>query len=128
VLYRWDAPLFFANASVFQEQVLRAVDHAPTPTRWIVVAAEPLTDIDVTSAEMLEELEGQLQKRKVDLRFAEMKDPVKDMLKRYGLFDFFGADGFYPTVGEAVDGYLAAHSVEWVDWEEREEKQGEGKP
>ena len=52
------------------------------------------------------------------LCFAEIKDPVKDSLKRYDLYDKIGADYFFPTIGQAVDGYLEANPVEWQDWEE----------
>ena len=119
VLFRWDAPLFFANSEFFREQVEAAAANARTPTRWVIVAAEPVTEIDMTSADMLAELIGSLQAAGVSLRFAELKDPVKDRLKRYGLFDLLGADAFYPTVGAAVNGYLAETGIEWVDWEER---------
>ena len=96
VLFRWDAPLFFANAAVFQEHVLRAVADAPTPTKWVVVAAEPVTDIDITAADMLAELDQRLHQAGMDLCFAEMKGPVKDRLKRYGLFTAFGTENFSP--------------------------------
>jgi len=118
VLFRWDAPLFFANAEIFQDHVLRAVAEAPTPTRWVVVAAEPVTDVDITAADMLAELDEELQRSGIDLCFAEMKGPVKDRLKRYGLFTKLGTESFFPTVGQAVDGYLAVHPVEWVDWDD----------
>jgi high affinity sulfate transporter 1 len=119
VLFRWDAPLFFANASVFQEHVLQAVADSPTPTKWIVVAAEPVTDIDITAADMLAELDQRLHQSGVELCFAEMKGPVKDRLKRYGLFASFGTESFFPTIGRAVDEFVAKHHVEWRDWEER---------
>jgi high affinity sulfate transporter 1 len=119
VLFRWDAPLFFANAAVFQEHVLRAIAEAPTPTKWIVVAAEPVTDIDITAADMLAELDQRLHQSGVDLCFAEMKGPVKDRLKRYGLFASFGTESFFPTIGRAVDQFVAKHHVEWRDWEEQ---------
>jgi high affinity sulfate transporter 1 len=119
VLFRWDAPLFFANAEVFADRVRQAVASSPTPARWVIVAAEPVTDLDTTAADVLLELEEELTAEGVDLRFAEMKDPVKDRLKRYGLFERFGADHFYPTVGEAVSAYLDATGVEWTDWEDR---------
>jgi len=121
VLFRWDAPLFFANAAIFQEHVLRAVRQAPTPTKWVVVAAEPVTDIDLTAADMLVELDRQLHDAKMDLVFAEMKGPVKDRLKRYGLFTTFGGENFFPTLGQAVDRYVDLHQVDWTDWEERAE-------
>ncbi|MDF3075750.1 MAG: SulP family sulfate transporter, partial [Alphaproteobacteria bacterium] len=66
VLFRWDAPLFFANAELFQERVLDAVAASPTPVRWLVVAAEPVTSVDVTAADMLAELDRTL--RESDIR------------------------------------------------------------
>jgi MFS superfamily sulfate permease-like transporter len=113
VLFRWDAPLFFANAELFHQRVLDAIAESPTPVRRIIVTAEPVTSIDVTSADMLAELEHSLTESAVELRFAEMKDPVKDKLKRFELFDRFGATNFYPTIGSAVDAYLKEHAVSW---------------
>jgi high affinity sulfate transporter 1 len=118
VLFRWDAPLFFANAEVFREHVLQAIADAPTPTKWVVVAAEPVTDIDITAAEALSALDDDLARFGIELCFAGMKDPVKDKLKRYELFTKLGADLFFPTLGQAVDRYLAAQQVEWSDWDE----------
>jgi MFS superfamily sulfate permease-like transporter len=111
VLFRWDAPLFFANAELFYQSVLDAVAQSPTQVRRIVVAAEPVTSIDVTSADKLDELERFLNAAGIELRFAEMKAPVQDKLKRFELYGRFGT--FYPTVGSAVDGYLEDHAVEW---------------
>jgi len=119
VLLRWDAPLFFANAELFRDRVLEAVASSPTPVRWLVVAAEPVTSVDVTAADMLAELDDTLHAAGIELCFAEMKDPVKDKLKRFGLFKRFGEKRFFATLGEAVSGYLEAHPVEWVDWEDR---------
>lgn len=113
VLFRWDAPLFFANAELFRQCVLDAVAQSPTSVQRVVVAAEPVTSIDVTSADVLIELVQTLRERGVELRFAEMKDPVKDKLKRFELFDRFGADHFHPTVGAAVDAYLDESAVDW---------------
>ena len=111
VLFRWDAPLFFANAEMFQACVHRAIAASPTAVRRVVVTAEPVTSIDITSADMLAELEQSLRESNVELRFAEMKDPVKDKLKRFELFDRFGV--FYSTIGAAVDAYLEEHRVDW---------------
>ncbi len=124
LLYRWDAPLFFANADQFRERVLDLVDAATPPVRWVVVAAEPITDVDTTAAEMIAELDAELEERNVELAFAEMKDPVKDRLQRYGLKSKFGRDAFFPTVGVAVKEYLDKNPVEWTDWEERAEGAG----
>jgi high affinity sulfate transporter 1 len=119
LLYRFDAPLFFANAGYFRRCVRRLVDEATTPVRWVVVAAEPITDIDTTAADTLRDLLEELRVEGITLAFAELKGPVKDRLRRYGLFDAVGDDRFFPTVGTAVDGYIEATGTTWVDWEER---------
>ncbi len=119
VLFRWDAPLFFANAELFRERVLDAVAASPTPVRRLVVSAEPVTSVDVSSADMLEELDQALQAAGVELCFAEVKGPVKDKLQRFGLFSRLGGQRFYPTIGQAVGAYLQAHDVIWVDWEDQ---------
>jgi len=115
VLFRWDAPLFFANAELFKERVLAAAASSPTPAKWVVVAAEPVTSVDVTASDSLSELIAQLKAQGIDFKFAELKDPVKDKLKRFGLFQELGEATFFPTVGAAVAGYLEAHDVAWVD-------------
>ncbi|MDZ5436080.1 SulP family inorganic anion transporter [Pseudomonas fluorescens] len=119
VLFRWDAPLFFANAELFHDRVLDAVADSPTPVRWLVVAAEPVTSVDVTSADMLAELDETLDAAGIKLCVAEMKDPVKDKLKRFGLFARFGEEAFFATLGAAVSRYLELHPVEW-EQEDRE--------
>jgi hypothetical protein len=87
--------------------------------RWVVVAAEPITDVDTTASDTLGQLLQELRQQQVTLAFAELKDPVKDRLKRYGLFGAIGPDRFFPTIGTAVDGYVQATGTTWVDWEER---------
>jgi high affinity sulfate transporter 1 len=119
VLFRWDAPLFFANAELFHERVLDAVASSPTPVRWLVIAAEPVTSVDVTAADAISELDDTLRAATIELCFAEVKDPVKDKLKRFGLLTRFGEQTFFATLGEAVSAYLSSHPVEWVDWEDR---------
>jgi high affinity sulfate transporter 1 len=106
VLFRWDAPLFFANGELFKERVIKAASTAPTPTRRVVVAAEPVTSIDVTAADVLIELNQSLLASGIELRFAELKDPVKDKLRRFGLLARFGEDFFFPTIESAVAAYL----------------------
>ena len=119
VLFRWDAPLFFANAELFKGRVLDAVAGSTTPVRWMVVGAEPITSVDVTSVDALEELDQTLREAGIELCFAEMKGPVKDKLKRFGLFSRLGEQRFFATLGEAVSRYLESQSVAWVDWEVR---------
>ena len=108
VLFRWDAPLFFANAELFSQCVLDAIAASPTPVRRVVVAAEPITSVDVTSADALTELDQTLKARNIELCFAELKDPVKDKLKRFGLLADFGESRFFPTKESAVSSFLKA--------------------
>ena len=112
VLYRFDAPLFFANADVFHARV-RALARGAA---WVVIAAEPITDIDTTAGEMLRTLDDELTVDGVELAFAELKDPVRDRLRHYGLHDRIGDARFFPTIGVAVDAYLAETRAEWHDW------------
>ena len=119
VLFRWDAPLFFANAEFFKERILDAVATSPTPVRWLVVTAEPVTSVDVTACDVVAELDQTLHAQGIELCFAELKDPVKDKLKRFGLFAQLGEPYFFPTIGVAVSRYLEANNVEWEDWEDQ---------
>ncbi|VIO74329.1 SulP family inorganic anion transporter [Bradyrhizobium ivorense] len=120
VLFRWDAPLFFANAEFFKERVLDAVATSPTPARWLVVAAEPVTSVDVTACDVVAELDQALHAQGIEFCFAELKDPVKDKLKRFGLFAQLGEHYFFPTIGVAVARYLETNNVEWEDWEDED--------
>ena len=114
LLFRWDAPLFFANSELFHQRLGEAVSSAPQPLKRVIVAAEPVTSIDVTSADMLAELEQSLRASGIELRFAEMKDPVKDKLERFEMLERFGGSAsFYPTIGAAVDAYLEEYVVDW---------------
>jgi high affinity sulfate transporter 1 len=107
VLFRWDAPLFFANAEFFHDRVLEAVSKSSTPVRWLVVTAEPVTSIDVTAADAIVELDSTLRAAGIELCFAEMKDRVKDKLRRFGIFTRFGERRFFATIEEAVTNYHA---------------------
>ncbi len=129
VLFRFDAPLFFANADRFREAVLDAVDEAEAPVHRVVVAAEPITDVDTTAADVLVELVERLDRRDIGLVFAELKGPVQDKVKRYGLEERFAQPAFPRTVGQAVHDYLEEFDVPWVDWEDEEDhERGKGGP
>ncbi len=119
VLFRWDEQLFFANAELFREALLQAVADAPTATRRVVVAADAVNDIDVTAADMLSELDHELQARGIDLQFAGLKGHVKDLIMRYGLSPRFDLAHFHPTLGSAVSDYRRQHAPDWKDWDER---------
>ncbi len=118
LLYRFDAPLFFANADVFRDRVRERIGAADEPVRWVVIAAEPITDVDTTAAEMLDRLEAELANQGITLVFAELKDPVKARLRRFGALERVREDRIFPTVGTAVTGYLRASGEAWTDWEE----------
>ncbi|MET8473010.1 sulfate permease [Streptomyces sp. NPDC006422] len=112
VVLRFDAPLFFANAKSFRDEVRGALRSADEP-RCVVVAAEPITDVDTTAADVLEELREALRGQRVDLVFAELKDPVRRKLERYGLTRAFGPDAFFPTVESAVEAFRSRAGVDW---------------
>jgi high affinity sulfate transporter 1 len=113
VIFRWDAPLFFANAGLFHDRVLEVVAASPTTARRIIVTAEPITSVDVTSADMLVELARELRESGIELRFAEMKSRVADKFARFELTSVLGDPLLHPTLGAAVDAYLADHQVDW---------------
>ena len=109
------------DAELFAHRVTEAVRADADPTRWVIVAAEPMTDVDTTGAEALERLLDDLEHRGIELAFAEVKGPVKDRLRSYGLYERIGDDRFYPTLGTAIDGYLTVTGTEWVDWSDQDD-------
>jgi MFS superfamily sulfate permease-like transporter len=119
VIFRFDAPLFFANADHFRRRVRDAIDSAEGPVEWLIVAAEPVTDIDTTGAEAMTGVLDDLDREGIAVAVAELKGPVADRLKRYGLYDRIGEPQFYPTLGRAIDGFVSATDSDWVDWSDR---------
>ncbi|HEX4822633.1 MAG TPA: STAS domain-containing protein, partial [Acidimicrobiales bacterium] len=113
VVYRFDAPLIFANCRTFRTQIreMAASESAP---RWIIVSAEPMTDIDTTAAEVLEDLDEDLNERGINLIFAEMKDPVRRKIERYELTRTIDPAHFYPTIDDALAAYQALTGVSWT--------------
>ena len=112
VIFRFDSPLFFANANTFRDQALALADTDPRP-QWILVAAEPITDIDTTAADLLEDLDIRLNEKGVSLVFAEMKSRVHDRVERYELTGTINPEHFYPTISEAVRAYQRHTGAEW---------------
>ena len=112
VVYRFDAPLIFANARMFGEALRKIAEEHPD-LRWIVVAAEPITDVDTTAADMLQELDVWLNDRGVSLVFAEMKDPVREKIERYQLTRTINPEHFYRTLDEAVAQYVRQTGATW---------------
>ncbi len=124
LLFRFDAPIFFANADHFARRLFGEIDRADGPIREVILAAEPVTDIDTTGAEVLARVLQELEQRGIDLTFAELKGPVRDRLRRYGLYDVVGDAHFQPTLGTAIDFYLDRSGVDWVDWTDRARERG----
>jgi high affinity sulfate transporter 1 len=113
VIYRFDGPLFFANAKTFRDEVRRMARADPKPT-WILVAAEPMTDVDTTAADVLTELDEALNAQGISLVFAELKDPVRRKIERYGLTRTIDPQHFFPTVDAAVDVFREETGAQWV--------------
>ena len=108
VVYRWEAPLFFANAGAFRLQIRKLVrDHEP---RWVVLQCEAVTDVDVTAAEMLEQLDNELNAAGTHLAFAEMRSRLQDLTLRYGLLETLDREHFYPTLEAALEEIHARES------------------
>jgi high affinity sulfate transporter 1 len=112
VLFRFDAPLIFANARTFREHI-RALAADPSP-EWIIVAAEPITDIDTTAADMLEDLDEALNERGINLVFAEMKDPVRRKIERYELTRTIDPAHFFATLDEAIAAFRTRSGRDWA--------------
>ena len=112
VIYRFDAPLFFANAKTFRNEIRSLARSDPGP-RWILVAAEPITDIDTTASDVLFELDRELDEHGTCLVFAELKDPVRRKIERYGLAREIRPEHFFPTLEAAVTAYEAQTGAQW---------------
>ncbi|MFI6830034.1 SulP family inorganic anion transporter [Kribbella sp. NPDC050241] len=112
VVYRFDAPLIFANARMFSDKVREIATDDPG-LRWIIVAAEPITDVDTTASDMLQELDAWLNAHGVSLVFAEMKDPVREKIERYELTRTIDPAHFLPTLDEAVAEYVRQTGASW---------------
>src|SRR5690606_4225832 len=102
VLVRFDAPLFFANGVILTKFVRELVREREDRIEWVVLAAEPITDLDISAVEEIERLDDYLAHRGIRLAFAAMKGPVKDKLHRMQSGNRFGAGRFHPTVRTAV--------------------------
>ena len=113
VIFRFDAPLFFANARTFRDDVRVLAAAEPRP-KWIVIAAEPITDVDTTAADMLAELDEELNAAGTSLVFAELKDPVRAKLERYELIGPLDPDHFFPTLDAAVEAFRDKTGADWL--------------
>ena len=113
MIFRFDAPLFFANARTFRDQIRRLAGGEPRP-RWIVIAAEPITDVDTTAADMLADLDEELNAAGTSLVFAELKDPVRTKLERYELIGPLDPAHFFSTLDAALDAFREQTGADWT--------------
>jgi high affinity sulfate transporter 1 len=113
VIFRFDAPLFFANSRTFRDQIRRLAAGDPRP-QWILIAAEPITDVDTTAADMLADLDEELNANGTSLVFAELKDPVREKLERYELIGPLNPDHFFPTLDAAIDAFCQQTGADWT--------------
>jgi high affinity sulfate transporter 1 len=105
VVYRYDSPLFFANAEDFKRRALAAVDTAETPTEWLLINAEANIQVDLTALDALDDLRTQLEQRGVVTAVARLKTEVAADLRRAGFLDRIGPDLVFPTLPTAVTAY-----------------------
>jgi len=113
VIYRFDGPLFFANAKTFRDEVKRLAKAEPKPS-WILIAAEPVTDVDTTASDVLEDLDEMLNDQGISLVFAELKDPVRRKIERYGLTRTIDPHHFYPTIEAAITAFRDQTGAQWA--------------
>ncbi|HET8980803.1 MAG TPA: sulfate permease [Solirubrobacteraceae bacterium] len=113
VIFRFDAQLFFANSRTFRDQIRRLASADPRP-RWIVIAAEPITDVDITAADMLADLDSELNAAGTSLVFAELKEPVRAKLERYELIGPLDPDHFFPTIEAAIEHFCDDTGARWT--------------
>ena len=106
LVYRWEAPLFFANAGMFRQQVRHLV-HERHP-QWVILQCEAMTDIDVSAADVLEQLDRELNAKGVHLAFVELRDRLQDLVFHYGLFATLDRDHFYDSIDQALTAIDAA--------------------
>ena len=100
LVYRWEAPLFFANAGSFRRQIRRLVrERRPD---WVVLQCEAITDIDVTGAGIVDQLDLELNADGVHMAFVEMRNRLQDLVQRYGLLETLDSTHFYPTIDRAI--------------------------
>ncbi len=102
IVYRFDAPLFFANADVLRDDITAAMSAADSPTRWVVIDMEGVTDVDATATAMLIEGVEDARARGIGLAMARLKGPVATYLERAGLIDLIGHERVFLEVDDAV--------------------------
>jgi MFS superfamily sulfate permease-like transporter len=110
VLYRYDAPLCFANAEDFRRRALEAVAAETTPVDWFVLNAEAIVEIDITAVDVLRELHQELGSRGIRFGMARVKQELYGQLSRAGIVELVGPERFFPTLPTAVEAFQSRRS------------------
>ena len=105
LVYRYDAPLFFANAENFRERAMQSVNDFPGRVEWFVLNAEANVEVDLTALDAVDELRAELERRGIVFAMARVKQDMRVMLEAAGLIDKIGEDRIFPTLPTAVDAY-----------------------
>ena len=105
MIYRYDSPLFFANAEDFRLRALASVDEAETPVRWFVLNAEAISEVDITAADALEELRKELDRRGIEVGIARMKEELREELSGTAFFRQVPPDRIFATLPTTVEAY-----------------------
>jgi sulfate permease, SulP family len=111
VVYRYDAPLCFANSEDFSRRALASVDLAGAGTEWFVLNAEANVELDMTSADALDGLREELGRRGIVFGMARVKQDLRDQLAAAGLVERIGGEQIFPTLPTAVAAYVAAYTA-----------------
>lgn len=107
LVYRYDSPLFFANADDFRRRVLAAVDQSPGPVQWVLLNTEAVVEVDITATDVLEDVRSRLAERGIVLALARLKQDLRDVLRPTGLLDRIGEDHLFATLPTAVEAFRA---------------------
>jgi SulP family sulfate permease len=110
MIYRYDSPLFFANAEDFRLRALRSVDEAAVPVRWFVLNAEAISEVDITAADALEELRKELDRRGIEVGIARRKEELREELSGTAFLRQVPSDRMFATLPTTVEAYR-----EWAD-------------
>jgi sulfate permease, SulP family len=105
LVYRYDAPLFFANAEDFRERAMAAVGDYPGRVEWFLLNAEANVEVDLTALDAVNQLRTELERRGITFAMARVKQELRDSLRAAGLLDKIGDDRIFPTLPTAVEAY-----------------------
>lgn len=111
VLYRYDAPLCFANAENFRRRALDAIEAESVPVEWFVLNTDAILEIDITAVDMLKELHRELTARRITFAMARVKQDLYVQLKQASLVTLIDPGRIYPTLHTAIDAFHARHRL-----------------